>query len=71
MIEAWSWILAAGGLGQLWLAGRKYRSAWIVGFATSCLWAVFAITTGSWGFLVSAAIFGYVHVNNWILWGKK
>lgn len=70
MTEAWSWVLAAGGLGQLWLAGKKLRSAWVVGFVTSCLWAVFAVMTGSWGFLVSAVVFGFVHVRNWLLWSK-
>ena len=69
MIEAWSWVLALGGLSQLVLAGKKLRVAWVVGFGTSVLWAVFAVTTGSFGFLLSATIFGFVHVRNWILWG--
>lgn len=69
MTDVWSWILASGGLLQLWLAGRRLRLAWVVGFVTSVLWGVFAVSTGSWGFLVSAVVFGFVHVRNWMLWG--
>lgn len=70
MFDLWSWVLAAGGLLQLWLAGRLMRSAWAVGFVTSVLWAVFAVATSSWGFLFSAVVFGFVHVRNWVLWSK-
>lgn len=71
MAEAWSWALAAGGITQLILTGRMIRAGWLVGLATSIGWAAYAVTTDSWGFLVSAGVFGGVHIRNWIAWGKK
>jgi hypothetical protein len=71
MFDVWSWVLAGGGLLQLWLAGKRLRVAWVVGFVTSMLWVAFAFATGSWGFLVSGVIFAGVHVRNWILWSEK
>lgn len=67
----WSYILAFGGILQIWLTGKKLKIGWIVGLATSILWLIFGLTTNQYGFIISAVFFGYVHIKNYIAWSKN
>lgn len=69
-VDYWSYGLALLGIGQIVLTGKKKRIGWLLGLATSCLWVAFALTTKQYGFLVSSAVFGTIHIRNWIAWGK-
>jgi nicotinamide riboside transporter PnuC len=71
MTDIWSYILAAGGILQIWLVGKKLKIGWLFGLGTSILWVLFALQTGQYGFIISAAVFGYLHIKNYIDWGKK
>lgn len=68
-IDLWSWLLAGLGIAQIVMTGRHMRSGWLVGLATSAVWAAFAIATSQYGFLVSAVVFASIHVRNWLAWG--
>ena len=50
----------------MWLAGRSQwrRTAWYLGVANQFLWATYAITTGTWGFLGGCTIYATVYVRN-------
>ena len=62
----WSFALAAAGILGLWLAGKGDARGWLVGLAAQFLWVAYAVATGQWGFLASAAAYGWVYsLNVW------
>lgn len=63
---AWSLVLAAIGVAGMWVAGKS-RYGWWVGFAAQPLWAAYAITTGQYGFLITAFAYGAVYLRNALL----
>jgi hypothetical protein len=67
----WSWILTAGGVFGLWLAGRKDWRGWAVGLAMQAVWVTYALATAQYGFLVSGAAYGGVYAFNWWKWRRK
>lgn len=67
----WSWILTAGGVFGLWLAGRRNVWGWAVGLAMQMLWVAYAVATVQWGFIVSALAYGTVYARNWIRWRRE
>jgi len=69
-MDLWSFALAAGGLIQLWLSGNKARVGFVVGGFTSLGWFVYGWQSGQFGFIVSAVIFCFVHVRNYVRWSK-
>lgn len=64
----WSYLLAAGGIAGIWLAGRKDPRGWLLGLLMQVLWAAYAIVTGQYGFLVTAVGYGLVYGRNWLAW---
>jgi hypothetical protein len=64
----WSWLLTAVGVLGLWLAGRKDWRGWAVGLGAQLLWVAYAVVSGQWGFLVSAAAYGSVYGANLWRW---
>ena len=64
----WSWLLTAVGVTGLYLAGQKKRWAWLVGLGAQSLWLAYAMVTQQWGFIVSAAAYGWVYARNALLW---
>lgn len=57
----WSFVLAGIGVFGLYLAGRGNRYGWMVGIGAQVLWAVYAISTDQWGFLVSCVAYAWVY----------
>ena len=70
-MSLWSFALAGLGIAQIYLTGKKIRFGWIVGVITSALWFIYGIVTAQYGFLISAVVFGSIHIRNWIDWGQK
>lgn len=68
---AWSLALAAVGVFGLWLAGRKSRWGWVVGFGAQVLWVAYATATHQYGFYISAAAYGWVYASNYFRWRKE
>jgi hypothetical protein len=67
-MDMWSWLLAGLGLLQLWMSGSKLKANCVVGLITSACWFAYGLTFNQFGFLISATIFGAVHIRNWIRW---
>jgi nicotinamide riboside transporter PnuC len=63
--ELWSWLLAAGGILGLWLAGSGKPVGWLVGLGMQALWIAFALATAQYGFVVTALAYGAVYLRNW------
>lgn len=66
----WSYILAAVSVFGLWLAGRKSKTGWAVGFGSQFLWATYGVVTEQWGFALSAIPFAWVQGRNYLAWSK-
>jgi hypothetical protein len=64
----WSWVLMSVGVTGLWLAGRKNRLGWAIGFGSQVLWLAYSLSTRQWGFLVSCLFYGFVHARNFLRW---
>lgn len=67
----WSFALAAAGLAGLVLAGGHNKIGWLVGLSTQVLWIAYAIVTRQWGFIFTAAAYGYVYARNWFRWRSE
>jgi hypothetical protein len=64
----WSWLLMAGGVTGLYLAGRRHWIGWAIGLGTQVLWLAYSISTRQWGFLVSCLIYAVIHLHNLLDW---
>jgi hypothetical protein len=69
--QLWSWLLTAVGVTGLYLAGRKSKVGWAVGFGAQALWIAYAVATRQWGFIVSACAYGWVYARNWLRWRRE
>jgi hypothetical protein len=63
-VELWSWTLTAIGAFGLYMVGREKTWGWVVNLAAQPLWAVFAIVTQQYGFIVSSALYASVYGHN-------
>lgn len=64
----WSWVLTAVGVFGLFVAGSKRKWGWSVGIGAQVLWVAYALDSGQYGFLVSAAAYGWVYTRNFLRW---
>jgi hypothetical protein len=71
MAQWWSWLLAAGGILGIYLAGRKLSVGWLVGLGMQVLWLAYAVATRQWGFLFTAVAYGTVYGKNWLAWRRE
>lgn len=68
MIAWWSWLLTAVGVTGLYFAGRKRALGWAIGLGAQLLWIAYALSTRQYGFLASAAAYGWVYAKNFRAW---
>lgn len=68
MYQLWSWILTAVGVTGLYIAGRKSWLGWAIGLGAQFLWITYALATRQYGFLASAAAYGWVYAKNLRSW---
>jgi nitrate reductase NapE component len=64
----WSWLLAGMGVTGMYFVGRKRWEAFLWLIVMECLWVVFALQTGTYGFIVGSLAYIVVYVrnaNNW------
>lgn len=64
----WSYVLTAGGVLGIYLAGKKNLWGWALGFSMQWLWVVYAFQTKQYGFILSAIAYGAVYGRNFYLW---
>lgn len=69
--QLWSWALTAVGVLGIYLAGRRARVGWAVGFGAQALWIAYAVATRQWGFIFSAIAYGTVYGRNWLRWRRE
>lgn len=67
----WSYLLAAGGVFGLWLAGRKNWWGWAVSLAMQVAWITYAVVTAQWGFILSALAYSAVYLVNLTKWRRQ
>jgi hypothetical protein len=66
----WSWLLAGMGVSGMYFVGKKRWEAFLWLICMECLWIVFAIQTGTYGFIVGALSYIFVYIRNARLWKK-
>lgn len=66
----WSIILSVIGVLGAWLAGNKSWYGWAIGVFVQVLWAIYAIVTGQYGFLIGCVAFGFIYGRNLIRWRR-
>lgn len=66
----WSWALTLIGVTGWWLTGRRLWQGWAVAIGVQALWIAYAVTTGQWGFLASALLYGGMATHNLRRWRK-
>lgn len=64
----WSWTLCIVGTVGLFMAGRKYWWAWLILLFNELLWIVYGWTTGQYGFILAAILYGVAYVHNMTRW---
>jgi hypothetical protein len=64
-------VLAILALTNAELAGRKRRSAWVVGMVAQAGWVGFMLLTGNFGFLISITGFTVVYIRNYRAWSRS
>lgn len=67
----WSWLLTGVGVTGLFLAGSKRALGWALGVAAQGFWIAYALATAQYGFLLSALVYGWVYMRNWLKWRKE
>lgn len=67
----WSLVLAAVGIGGLYVAGRKLWWGWLIGLGAQLLWVGYAVATRQWGFILSAVAYGWVYARNALAWRRE
>jgi flagellar biosynthesis protein FliR len=67
----WSIALAGIGVFGLFLTTKKLPIGFAIGFFVQLLWVAYAIATQQWGFIGSAAAYGWVNFRGWRLWTKE
>jgi nicotinamide riboside transporter PnuC len=66
----WSVLLTAVGVLGIWLAGQRNSWGWAVGLGAQVLWIAYAVATRQWGFIGSAAAYGFVYARALYRWRR-
>lgn len=64
----WSYLLAAGGILGIWLAGRNNLWGWALGFVMQGGWIAYALYFDQHGFIFSAIAYAAVYFHNFRKW---
>lgn len=68
--QLWSWVLVAIGVTGWILTGRRNRWGWAVSVLVQILWAVYAVVTSQYGFILGAVLYGTVAGMNFVKWSR-
>lgn len=71
LISYGSWCLAPFGLLGMWVTGQRRTWGWLLSLVTQVLWALYAVGTGQYGFLVGTTAYAGVYLRNWIKWRRE
>lgn len=67
----WSWLLALMGVVGMYFVGKKRWEAFLWLILMECLWIVFALKTGMYGFIVGSLSYIIVYARNVKLWKRS
>lgn len=70
-MEYWSWVLTGVGIVGLYAAGSKRKVGWLIGIFAQALWLFYGYTTEQYGFIVSAFLYGFVYLRNYVRWRNE
>lgn len=70
LINYGSWCLAPFGLLGMHVVGRKKSWGWVLSMCTQALWALYAVGTAQFGFLIGTCSYFVVYLRNWLGWRK-
>lgn len=68
LITYGSWALAPFGLAGMIVTGRKKTWGWLLALTTQLLWAVYALGTAQYGFLIGTTSYAVVYLDNYLRW---
>lgn len=71
MNPLWSFVLTGIGVSGLYLVTNRHWYGFMIGVGVQVLWVVYAVSTTQWGFIISAAAYGYVNVRGWCKWQSE
>lgn len=71
LIDYGSWCLAPWGLLGMYATGRKKAWGWLLALTTQCLWALYAVGTGQYGFLIGTVSYAVIYARNYIVWRRE
>jgi|APGre2960657404_1045060.scaffolds.fasta_scaffold155117_2 hypothetical protein len=60
----WSFVLAAGSIGGLWVVSKKPTIGWAWTLIMEFLWVTYAALIGQWGFMVLCICYAIVYTFN-------
>lgn len=70
-MELWSWLLTFVGVIGLYLAGSNRKIGWLLGLGAQILWLWYGISTQQYGFVISAHVYGFVYLRNYMRWRSE
>lgn len=65
------YVLSVIGVTAMLIIGRGKWYGWAIALFNECLWLIFAIVTGQYGFIIGAAIYGAVNAYNAYNWKQE
>lgn len=68
LIHYGSYGLAPFGLLGMYVVGLKKRWGWVLSMTTQVLWALYAVGTFQFGFLIGTVSYFLVYLKNWRGW---
>lgn len=68
LITYGSWALAPFGLAGMIVTGRKKTWGWLLALTTQLLWALYALGTAQYGFLIGTTSYAAVYLDNYLRW---
>ncbi len=70
LITYGSWALAPWGLIGMYVTGRKKTWGWLLALTTQVLWAMYAVGTAQYGFLIGTCSYAAIYFKNWVDWRR-
>ncbi len=70
MNQLWSLLPVVVGVLGTYIAGRKSKWGWALGFLAQVLWVLYSVAIFEWGLVASSAIYGVVYAKNFLSWRK-
>lgn len=71
IVEYLPWGLSALSLVNSWMNGNRWRNVWLFGLFIQCLWLLWVLASGLWGFMPLTASLFFVYARNHLKWRRE